>query len=379
MGISAFLAVPMANEKEKQKIELRPVDEEVSSNIRFVRLEKDAAVEMEEQTPVRLGERISPDLSPDPSGKEDVRTRSVEPDMSSLIEIDNQMEANAWELEAAPNRNLAWGWIALVTCVFAAAILWSLANLNKVDGEGAKLAKENRFNINQENQEEIDAETQVSTIEKAVRNFLGSKSVEERLRYVRHPERVSPLMKSFYAESPLKPMRIKDLLSLEPLTMDNRASYWVVSCELEGKVRAQLLLESITIDEARVDWETFVCHQPMAWDELAKNKPNGYTGDFRVYVQKDHNHSHEFSDSTAFDCYRLTALNGDEVLFGYVPRGRGIGLRMDEVTAGKEGQTVSMLLRLHIPQDLKSPQGVVIQEIVSSRWFFMDDPKEGEP
>jgi hypothetical protein len=35
-----------------------------------------------------------------------------------------------------------------------------------------------------------------------------------------------------------------------------------------------------------------------------------------VYVERDHFYSHEFSDSAAFESYRLTALNGEAVLFG---------------------------------------------------------------
>ncbi len=379
MGISAFLASPMAKDKEKQKNELRPVDEDAESNIRFVRLGKDAVEEMEELPLVRLGERTSPDLPLNPSGKEDVRIRSIEPDVGSLIERDVQVMEDSWDSGEAPDRTFAWGWVALVACVFSAAILWSLANLNKAGEESAMLARETQSIMDEENQEEIDAETQVSTIEGAVRDFFNSRSVEEMLRYVRHPERVRPLMEGFYAESAPKPVRIKNFLTLEPLTIDNRASYWMVSCELEGNQRTQLMLESVSVKEARVDWETFVCYQPMAWDEFAKKRPGGYTGDFRVYVEKDRFHSHEFSDSKAFDCYRLTALRGEEVLFGYVPRERGLGLRMDELTAGKEGETLSMLLRLHIPQGLKSPHGVVIKEIVSPRWFFEDYPQEGEP
>jgi hypothetical protein len=379
MGISAFLASPMAKEKEKPKNELRPVDEEADSSIRFVRLGKDAVEEREELPPVRLGEKTGPDLTHNPSGKEDLRIRSIEPDVGSLIERDAQVLEESWESEAAPGRTFAWGWVALVACVFSAAVLWSLSNLNKADEEGATLARETQAIMDEENQEEIDAETQVSTIEGAVRDFFDSRSVEEMLRYVRHPERVRPLMEEHYAGSAPKPVRIRNFFALEPLTIDNRASYWMVSCQLEGNLRTQLMLESVSVKEAKVDWETFVCYQPMAWDEFAKKRPDGYTGDFRVYVKKDQFHSHEFSDSNSFDCYRLSALRGDEVLFGYVPKGRGLGLKMDELTAGKEGETLSMLLRLHIPKGLKSQHGVVIKEIVSPRWFFADDPQEVGP
>jgi hypothetical protein len=379
MGISAFLVSTMAKEKEKQKCELRPVDEEADTNHRFIRLGKDSVEEIEELPPVRVGERISPDLLFNPSGKEDLRTRSIEPDVSSLIEREVQVMDEPWDTKAASGQTFAWGWVALVACVFAAAILWSLTNLNKAGEESEVLDRATQSIIEKEKQEEIDAETQVSTIERAVRNFFDSRSVEEMLRYVRHPERVRPLMEGYYAESALKPLRFKSFLSLEPLTIDHSASYWAVFCELEGAVQSQLMLESASVNEAKVDWETFVCYQPMDWDEFAKNRPEGYTGDFRVYVKQDELHSHEFADSSTFDCYRLTALNGDEVLFGYVPRGLGLGLRLDELTAGKENQEVPMLLRLHVPKDIKSPQGVVIREIVIPRWFFMDNPKEEEP
>ena len=379
MGISAFLVPTMAKEKEKQKCELRQVDEEADTNHRFVRLGKDSVEEIEELPPVRVGERISPDLLLNPSGKEDLRARSIEPDVGSLIEREVQVMEESWATEAATGQTFAWGWVALVAGVFAAAILWSLTNLNKAGEESEVLDRTTQSIIEKEKQEEIDAETQVSTIEGAVRHFFDSRSVEEMLRYVRHPERVRPLMEGYYAESALKPLRIERFLSLEPLTIDHSASYWAVFCELEGAVQSQLMLESASVNEAKVDWETFVCYQPMDWDEFAKSRPEGFTGDFRVYVKKDELHSHEFSDSRTFDCYRLTALNGDEVLFGYLPRGLALGLRLDKLTAGNENQGVSMLLRLHVPKDIESPRGVVIKEIVSLRWFFTDNPKEEEP
>jgi hypothetical protein len=379
MGISAFLVPTMAKAKEKQKCELRPVDEEADTNHRFVRLEKNAVVEMEELPPVRVGGKSSHDLLLNPSGKEVLRTRSVEPNVSSLIEREAQVMEEPWDTAAATGQTFAWGWVALVAGVFAAAILWSLTNLNKAGEESEVLDRATQSIIEKEKQEEIDAETQVSTIERAVRHFFDSRSVEEMLRYVRHPERVRPLMEGYYAESALKPLRIERFLSLEPLTIDHSASYWAVFCELEGAVQSQLMLESASVNEAKVDWETFVCYQPMDWDEFAKSRPEGFTGDFRVYVKKDELHSHEFSDSRTFDCYRLTALNGDEVLFGYLPRGLGLGLRLDELTAGNENQGVPMLLRLHVPKDIKSLRGVVIREIVSPRWFFTDNPKEEGP
>ncbi len=379
MGFSAFLALPMARENKKDKKELRPVDEEADAKVRFVRLGKDAVEEVEELPPVRVGDSSNSDVTLLPASKDELKIRSMEPDVGSLIEKEAPVDEEVWDSEDAPDRNFPWGWVALVSCVFSVAILWSLSNLNNAGEKSDLLEMETSAILQKERQEEIDAEMQIGTIEKAVRNFLDSRSVEEMLRYVRHPERVRPLMESYYAAATPKPVHIENFLSLEPLTIDNRASFWMISCQLEGELRTQMMLELNSVNDAKVDWETFVCYQPMAWDEFANSRPSGYTGDFRVYVEKDMFHSHEFSDSNTFDSYRLTALNGEEVLFGYVPHGRGLGLKMQELTAGREGESLPMLLRLHIPKELKSPRGVVIKEIVSPRWFFADDPKEGEP
>ena len=186
---------------------MRQVDEEADTNHRFVRLGKDSVEEIEELPPVRVGERISPDLLLNPSGKEDLRARSIEPDVGSLIEREVQVMEESWATEAATGQTFAWGWVALVAGVFAAAILWSLTNLNKAGEESEVLDRATQSIIEKEKQEEIDAETQVSTIEGAVRHFFDSRSVEEMLRYVRHPERVRPLMTGYYAESSLKPLR----------------------------------------------------------------------------------------------------------------------------------------------------------------------------
>ena len=369
----------MAKEKDKQKIELRPVDEESVAKLRYIRLSKDAVEEVEELPPVRVGDGTGSDLSAQSVSKDELKIRTNEPGIGSLIEKEAPLAEETWDSEVIEVRHFPWGWVALVACVFSGAILWSLSHLNESREKSVLLTQETNAILNKEKQEEIDAETQVSAIENTARDFFDARSVEEMLRYVRHPDRVRPLMESYYATGAPKPIRIEQFLSLSPLTIDNLGSYWMVSCQLEGDVQTQMMLESISVKEAKVDWETFVCYQPMAWDEFANERPGGYTGDFRVYVEKDVFHSHEFADSNAFDSYRLTALNGEEVLFGYVPRGRGLGFQMEQLTAGREGTPLPLILRLHIPKELKSPRGVVVQEIVSPRWFFLDDSKGGAP
>ena len=367
--------------KDKKKIELRPVDEKSDTKARIIRLGKDAVEEeVEEELPtVRVGDGASSDFSAQPATKDELKIRTNDPGIESLIEKEVLLSGETWDSESIEDQNFPLGWVVLVACIFSAAILWSLFNLKEGSEKSALLKEETKALQKKEEQEEITVEAQVTVIERTTRNFFDSRSVEEMLRYVRHPKRVRPLMEKYYAAEPLKPIRIENTLSLSPLTIDNYASYWWASYRLEGDIKAHLILESISDKVVKVDWETYVCYQPMAWDQFANERPSGYTGDFRVYVEKDTFYSHEFSDSNAFDSYRLTALDGEEVLFGYVPRGRELGLRMQELTGAKEGVPQALILRLYIPKELESKRGVVIQEIVSPRWLIVNDSPEVKP
>lgn len=372
MGISAFLTPAMA--KEKDKLELRPVDEEAVSRLHYVRLRKDAAEEVEELPAVRVGLRDGSRDRPDAASRDKLKTRSNEPGVASLIERETPATEEPWDTQTMAESTFPWGWVAVVACLFGAAIIWSLVNVNRAEEQRRDLAQEALAIIEKEKWEDMEAVAMIDSLEKVVRDFFDSRSVEEMLRYVRHPERVAPLMENYYAGKDPVPLRVVEVFSLEPLTIDQRANFWMVSCELEGQLQAHMLLEVTLEKEAKIDWETFVCYQPVAWDEFARTRPAGYTGDFRVYVEKDHFYSHDFADSETFDCYRLTTLNGTETLYGYVNRNDAQAALIAEMTADREGSPLAMILRLHLPDVTDSPRGLVVRELVSPRWLFVEDP-----
>jgi len=376
MGISALLSPPMANETEN--VELRLVSEDTGPDPGYVRLVKDLPQEAEDLPPVRL-EAPSLAVRLDAKGRDEIKLRSNEPDMRSLVETAVPTPVDPWESQSAEGRAVPWGWVVLVACLFGAAITWSLVNVNSGEEKRKDFVQDALAILEKDNQEEMEATALVETLESVATGFFGSRSVEEMLRYVRHPERVRPLMERYYGEQAPEPKRVLDVVSMEPFTIEKRANFWMVSCELKGQPQTNMLLESLSAKEARVDWETLVCYQPMEWDRFAKTRPGGYAGDFRVYVESDFFHSHEFADADTFDCYRLTALNGEETLYGYVLRGSSLAPRMAELTAGKSGSRLPMILRLHLPDGLDSPRGVVVREIVSPRWLFVDDPGIKQP
>jgi hypothetical protein len=133
-------------------------------------------------------------------------------------------------------------------------------------------------------------------------------------------------------------------------------------------------VEARSPKDVKVDWESYVCYQPMAWDEFATARPAGYTGDFRLYAELDHFYSHEFSDAENFMSLRLTALNGEETLYGYAERGGELAGRIAELIAANGGGPTPLILRLHIPEGFSSRRGVVVRSLVCPRWVFVTDP-----
>lgn len=375
MGISAFLSVRMA--KEKDKIELKPVDEHAERLSRFVRLHKDATEEVVELPPVRVGEKLTPEARLEAATREELKTRSNEPDVGSLIERKLPQPEDQWEGPAAAAKGMPWGWVALIGAIFAGGISWSLVEVNRAEERREELNRQALNILEKEQQEEVDAEDLIGSIEKAAADFFDSRSVEELLRYVRHPERVKPLMENHYAGKPIEPIRVENISGLDPLTIDHRAMFWLVSCELEGSLRNQVLVEAKSATDVKVDWETFVCYQPMPWDEFAKARPGGYTGDFRVYAEMDHYYSYEFSDADEFVSLRLTALNSEETLYGYVERRGVLAKRISDLIANNGENPTPLILRLHVPEGFRSKRGVVVRSLVCPRWMFVTDPEKG--
>jgi len=376
MDFSAFLVPPMA--KDKEKVELKPVDEEADSKVRLVRLHKDSAEEVAVELPtVRVGGTPFPEARLGVASRDEKKTRSNEPDVGALIEKDVESVEKEWE--APLRRKVPWGWVALVACAFAAGILWSLVEVNRSEGQREDLAAEARSILQKEQEADLEAGRTIASIEKSANDFFDSRSVEEMIRYVRHPERVRPLMEKYYSAKPPVANRVKEISSLDPLTIEDKAVFWMASCELETAGSRQVLVETASDGSAKVDWETFVCYQPMEWDAFAESRPPGYTGDFRVYVEKDNFYSHEFADSWRYTCYRLTALRSEQTLYGYVERNGTLAERLDSLIEKTGEGATPMILKLELPENTLSRQGVLIRKLVNPRWLFVEPPATEEP
>lgn len=365
--------------REEKRIELKPVEETVARPAEpVIRLESDDS--SQRARPVRL----SPDVGEDTSHRLDVparqeyETRTHQPGIEALIEngpVNPDGLEQDWGKESAGQRSIPWGWFVLIGLILAGAAIWSLAGVKKADVKAAQIRVEAESVLVNDEKEEKEATALIDRLDAVTREFFSATTVEAMIPLVRQPERVRPLMEHYYSEHPLVPVATVRTTILQPLTLDNRANFWMKSVQLAERNTSNMIVEVLENGEPKIDWETLVCYQPMNWDTYATTRPAGKSLDFRVYVEPDNFFSHEFADPEKWQSLRLTALNADETLFGYVPVGSEISNQIIELLRRNQGSRTSMVLRLNVPEGLTSRRGVVIEKLMSPRWMYVNPPE----
>ncbi len=365
-----------------KRVELKTVDETEHEREEVVRLDTEDGRE----APVRLKVRPEP-VEPekqrlDVVARENYDARSYQPGIEALIENPEAepaaLEQN-WGRDTALREATPWGWFVLIALVLAGAVIWSMTRVNKAEDQARQIRVETKSVLGQDALEEKEAGRLIELIQNTTRRFFQAGSVETMIPMVRQQARVRPLMERYYNnnEHRISPTRILRTTLLQPLTLDNRANFWMESVELENQGKKNLVVEIVASGEVKIDWETLVCYQPMPWDSFATQRPEGSSMDFRVYAQHDNFFSHEFADPLQWDCYRITALDSDETLFGYCRKTDEAAPVIQAVIDSNPTHKASVILRLGIPTGLQSRRGVVIEKILSSRWLYLEPPGDG--
>ncbi len=340
---------------------------------------------MDEETPnqeplVRLGiDTPAPEearIAPPPRGGSGARVPATR---EELVPAESGLTPRAdeeiWGTGKKAVRTPPWGWLALLGLILAGSLVWAILTAGKGDREAFESRTEPTVAMISDRQETGEATRLIGRIENTVRQFLAAESVAELQDVVRHPERVLPLMRHHYQSAPPVPTVMTGFRVLQPRTLDLNRTFWIASMDVEGASPRNLLLEVIGPEEVRVDWETAVTYQPMDWDDFARDRPAGRSLEFRVQATPDSLHSHEFGDSGKWECYRLTAPGAGETLFGYAATGSAAAKKLSSVFAPGQKESESVILRLLVPEGLRSPSGVVIEALASPRWTYVESPE----
>jgi hypothetical protein len=303
--------------------------------------------------------------------------RTHQPGIEALIDTDNApagMTEDEWGDKTGRRLPIPWGWFALIGMAIIAAIVWSLAHLQDSVVVAKAIRDETVSNLAKDEAEAAEALKLIERIEGTLKIFFDTSSVDLKARMIRQPERVRPLMFDHYERFPHEQSPMKEMRSLEPLNLHSSGDFWISSVMLANGKVINLVIEIDRNGNPLMDWETMVCYQPMAWDKFARQRPTGRSLDFRVVAVRDHFHSHEFTDQEKWTSYRLSALDSDEVLFGYVATGTEAELRLAQLAEIYQGAGMNVMLRLNIPDGLTSRRGVVIEKVLNSRWIYVDPP-----
>ncbi|TAG09444.1 MAG: hypothetical protein EAZ42_06880 [Verrucomicrobia bacterium] len=370
--------------KKKKSFELRPIEESkgvFDEKVEVVRLDAD-----KDELGISPVQRLELPVDPEAESRLVLPTRDlaelrthqpgVDAIMDNWVPVAAKQTEDEWGGEAKSERKIPWGWFALIVIVVGAGVLWSLTQVQKAQEQVQTSVKKTQALKASDQVEELDATRVIEEIEHLIKSYYGAESPAELLSFVRHPDRVKPLMDHYYAHFPYVKADINFTDLLQPITLGNRANFWLTVVISKDQTKRTTLLEIMPDGRAKMDWETAVNYQPMPWDEFVENRLRDVSLDFRIDATQDNLYTHEFVNQDEWICFQLSAYESVLVAYGYAKKDSEIAKQMLAIISKNDNQSTSMMLRLRIPKDLKSRQGMLIEKVVNDRWIFVDPPKE---
>ncbi len=129
-----------------------------------------------------------------------------------------------------------------------------------------------------------DIESKRMQIETAVRGFFEAATVQDKLRFVRDPERVGALMADYYADHSIDR---RDWKGLGWVLGVQEPGYHLgyAQATFDDNEPVSLIIEELPNGAIAVDWESFVRYGELDWDEFLRTRPGSPTL-FRVIASK---------------------------------------------------------------------------------------------
>jgi hypothetical protein len=412
MEFCGFSSVRMA--RAKKPVQLTPVDDRLEQP-KPIRLENlETGNKQCEPAPIRLGfpagETMGSQRLNLPS-KDETELRTHQPGVEVILDTDSpgpERLEQGWGENATKRKPIPWGWFALIALAITAALVWSTARVKNAKLLAEQIRMDTQTTLGKEAKEQREATQLIERIEQTLRNFFNITSAEALTQLARQPERVAPLIRQYYAGHALAIGQLKSIDQLVPLidfsskdlsptnfsptdfsptdfsptdfsskdfsSINLYSNFWIASVTVANGTTHNLILEILESGEILIDWESWVCYQPMKWDDFTTQRPVKKQLDFRVFAERDHFFSHEFYDSKQWACFRLTAVDSEETLFGYAPATSDLVQSLDRLLADNKDQPIAPILRLSIPENLQSRRGVLIEKLISPRWVYLASP-----
>lgn len=360
-GDSEIRALPESSRGGDDVVRLRSGSEEAEEQVERLEVER----------PRRVNRRLA-------VGSRTELAVDAKPD---LPEVDGPAEAEVEDLEAVwegGRRKLPQvpiGWIVVVIGFAVSVLVVALWKIPKGDSNLERKAAKVSEKLNVERQQQVEAEKLAEQIQMVASRYLAAETVEEKLKYVRMPARVRPLMEDYYRSNQLVPMRAGGFYVFEPFAL-SKYPFFILEMMLIDGGTVRLLLEEDEEGRVLVDWETHVAYQTMSLDEFVEERPEEGV-EFRVLVEYDEYYAFEFSDSDRYVSLMIKERDEPGFLFGYVERYSDVHDRLIEVLGKEAGVKKPMILRVKFLPGSRGIRSVMVEEVVSPAWALIAEP-EGE-
>jgi hypothetical protein len=322
----------------------------------------------------------------DPTPHDEVSASKVEetfvPDVAKVEEEDVYVDIE----DASGARFLkipALGWFVffgVLVCILAIVFLKVFQSPSLVE-ETLELRMEISANKKEAEKEDQKVEDQQSTrrlleqVTLCVKGYFSADQIDQRLSYVRQPERVRLLMEKYYQDHPMKTGEFRQFEKYSALDIE-KVPFVYAKVRLQNEESHDVLLEQMNDGSFRLDWESHIHYQPITWDDFVRQRP-AEPMVMRVAIKPDSFYAYEFRDNQKYDCYQLTARNSNEYIFGYVVKGSELSIQLRQFFMHtrrlSELNAEPMILQLRFPQDGASKNCVYIDRLMAPRWVFVHE------
>lgn len=353
------------NEQDPKEPGLRVVPEDVET----ARLNPEKPIHGGNSKPVKV---LRPDLEARRSAKTFV------PEVAEILDNENEEIDSEEAWGAAARKAPPLGWFVLAGIVVCGFALWASVNVFRAQSELAEVEEDKKELIVDRIKEDKEVRQTLDLMKDCVRGYLMAKSIEEKLPYIRHADRVKPMMVNYYQTNEMKPADFRNFERIRSMGLES-LSFVFGQVELYNGKKHRLLLEQLEDGTFKVDWESDVCYLPIPWGKYLQESPPEPVI-MRVFIKRDHFYSYEFRDETLFDSYKLTTRDADDHIFGFVEKGSKVAMDINrflkKVEEHGRGKSEPLMLRLRFPENSNSKKCVWIDELIAPRWTYVKSPKK---
>ena len=206
----------------------------------------------------------------------------------------------------------------------------------------------------------------VVKIENAVKGFVTSGSIQERLSFVRDPERVKPLMEKYYGNEEFEPEGFEELNRGEIRYRGDFFTSFVRIGDFSSGPIAVERFEDGDNFSYRVDWESWVGYCEMSAEDLIRVKPTEPKL-LRIILRQGSYYNYEYSDDRVWAAYRLGFRNSDRALLAYARRNSQEGEILAELF--RDSEELLYTLKIRYPENARSSDQVEIVELLGQGWI----------